>query len=322
MLEALKNLSSANVLVIGDVMLDRYWSGDVDRISPEAPVPIVSVASEYERLGGAANVASNLAGFGARATLMGITGDDEAGERVRSLLQKQDIRSNLVVEDGENTTSKLRVISRNQQLLRADFERQPSSGSVDRLNQLFADAVRDYDAVVFSDYGKGSLARIGECIQVCRQSGIPALIDPKHSDYTRYRGASVITPNLSEFRSASRSDAHSLEELSTTALELLASHDLSALLITLSERGMVLVQSDGDFLHSPARAREVFDVSGAGDTVIAVMAAAMAVQLDMKTALLLSNAAASVVVSKLGTATASVEEIQQALERQKLEDSQ
>ncbi len=303
----MKPLQSARLLVVGDVMLDRYWFGDVDRISPEAPVPVVRVQQSDERLGGAANVARNIAALGAQAALMGVVGADEPGQRVQELLREAQVRTYLQVDSEAATTVKLRIIGRTQQLLRVDFEHLPSHDVLQTKLDDFSRWAHDFDAVVFSDYGKGGLTHIPNMMALASAAGKWLLVDPKGSDWERYRGAHVITPNKTELREVV-GGWHSEQELTQKAQALRAHLGLTALLLTRSEEGMTLYKADG-VLHVPTVAREVFDVSGAGDTVIATLAAAIAGGFGWPEAVQLANRAAGIVVGKLGTATVSYQEL-------------
>jgi rfaE bifunctional protein kinase chain/domain len=302
-----QQLASARVLVVGDAMLDRYWHGAVERISPEAPVPVVKVSREEERIGAAANVAYNVSTLGAQASFLGVVGDDEAGHKLESLLQETGIRTHLKRDAGLRTTVKLRVIGRQQQLLRMDFENEPDHEVLGMQTEAFSQLLPQQDAILFSDYGKGGLAHIPAMIASARAAKKPVLVDPKGSDYSRYRGASVITPNRAELQDVVgrwqgeddlRSRAHKLRE------EL----GLQALLLTRSEEGMTLFDAQGE-LDVKAQAREVFDVTGAGDTVIATLATMVAAGLSVRDALPIANRAGGIVVGKFGTATVSYEEL-------------
>jgi rfaE bifunctional protein kinase chain/domain len=300
-------VARTRLLVVGDVMLDRYWFGEVERISPEAPVPIVKIAREEARPGGAANVARNAAALGAQVTLISVVGDDEAGRTLEKLLAGDCVRTSFHREAALPTTVKLRVISRQQQLLRIDFETAPSH---EILATTFADyerALPEFDAVILSDYGKGGLAHIERMIEHANSRGTPVLVDPKGEDYQRYRGATLLTPNRVEFREVAgrwRSEA----ELATKAQRLRAELSLQALLITRAEEGMSLFTDEGT-LNIPAQAREVFDVSGAGDTVIATLGVLLGARSDLPTAVRIANQAAGIVVGKLGTAVVRPEEL-------------
>ena len=297
----------SRVLVVGDVMLDRYWFGDVHRISPEAPVPVVKVERVEERLGGAANVARNVAALGARATLVSVVGADEAGRKLESLLGAEDITTCLHEDAQLSTTVKLRVIGRQQQLLRIDFETWPTHEVLRSKLAEFEQRLTDCDVVILSDYGKGGLTHITEMIRLARTAGKPVLVDPKGDDYSRYAGATVLTPNRSEFRQVAGRWADDAG-LAEKAQRLRAELNLEALLVTRSEEGMSLFY-DGGAQHEPAIAREVFDVSGAGDTVIAALAVMLGSGLDLAAAMPLANRAAGIVVGKLGTAVATLDEL-------------
>jgi len=300
-------LRGARVLVVGDVMLDRYWFGDVERISPEAPVPVVRVARTDDRLGGAANVARNVAALGAAASLIGVIGADEPGDCVRRLLEASGVAPHLFVDAAVKTTIKLRVIGRTQQLLRIDFENKPTDDALLAKLDEFERVVSDHDVVVFSDYGKGGLTHIPRMIATARAAGRRVLVDPKGSEYARYRGAHIITPNRAELREVVGRWADEAE-LTTKAQALRRDLGLEALLVTRSEEGMSLY-GEGSTLNVPTVAREVFDVSGAGDTVIATMAAALAAGASLEEAVRLSNQAAGIVVGKLGTAVVTADEL-------------
>lgn len=293
-------IARTRLLVAGDVMLDRYWFGEVERISPEAPVPVVKIARHEERPGGAANVARNAAALGAPTTLLSVIGDDEAGRILEQLLAGEGVTTSLHRDPALPTTVKLRVIGRQQQLLRIDFETAPSHEVLATKLRDYAALVADASAVVLSDYGKGGLAHIGEMIAMARAAAKPVLVDPKGDDWARYRGATVLTPNRSELREVVgrwSDDA----DFAARAQRLLHELDLTALLVTRSEQGMSLFTVDSA-LHIPAEAREVYDVTGAGDTVIATLAVSMAAGAPLPDAVRIANLAAGVVVGKLGTA--------------------
>jgi rfaE bifunctional protein kinase chain/domain len=296
-----------NVLVVGDVMLDRYWFGEVDRISPEAPVPVVRVARREDRLGGAANVARNIVALGAKATLAGIVGPDEAGVRVGQLAEQSGIRNCLVADDAVPTTLKMRVLGRQQQLLRVDFEEGPGEACLTGLRTRVMEQIAGHDVLVLSDYAKGALAHVEQIIQAARAAGIPVLVDPKGHLYRRYRGASLVTPNRIEMREAV-GRWQTEEELSERAQHLRAELDLEALLVTRSEQGMTLFTQEGR-RHTDALAQEVFDVSGAGDTVLATLAVARGAGLSWNDAMLLANRAGGIVVGKLGTSVVTAKEL-------------
>ena len=302
-----ERLSQARVLVVGDAMLDRYWFGAVDRISPEAPVPVVRVTREEERLGGAANVALNVKTLGAQATLVTVVGDDEPARTLKRLLEQRGVATLLGHDPQLYTIVKLRVIGRSQQLIRVDFENQPAHEVLAGMLGDYERALPGHDAVLFSDYGKGGLTHIPRMIELARAAGKPVLIDPKGSDYGRYAGATVITPNRAEL--AQVIGAWSSEaQLHERAQNLRTEHRLDGLLLTRSEEGMSLFDAQGH-TQVPAQAREVFDVTGAGDTVIATMAAMLACGFTLREAMPVANRAGGIVVGKFGTASVSYEEL-------------
>ena len=300
--------SKTRLLVVGDVMLDRYWFGDTNRISPEAPVPVVQVGKIDERLGGAANVARNVAALGAQTTILGIAGDDEPGKRVMDLLKASGVDSQLEIDAKVPTIVKLRVIARQQQLIRLDFEEAPSEKALAHKLERFEKLVGSADVVILSDYGKGALGQVTLMIEQARTQNKVILVDPKGEDYEKYRGATVLTPNRSELRQVI-GQWTSEEDLTRRAQELRRSLNLQALLLTRSEEGMSLFTEQG-VSHVKAQAREVFDVSGAGDTVIATLAVALAAGWPIEKAMALANRAGGIVVGKLGTATVTSEELQ------------
>jgi rfaE bifunctional protein kinase chain/domain len=302
-----EQLSKASVLVVGDVMLDRYWYGAVDRISPEAPVPIVRITREEERNGGAANVAYNVVTLGAQSSLLTVVGDDEASHKLEALVAGTGIRTHFGRDAALKTTVKLRVIGRQQQLLRLDFENTPKTEVLASQTATFAQLLPEHDTVLFSDYGKGGLAHVSDMIARARAAGKPILIDPKGSDYSRYKNASVITPNRVELQQVIGTWLDE-SDLQTKCQNLREQLGLDAVLLTRSEEGMTLFDAQGQ-LHVSAQAREVFDVTGAGDTVIATMAAMVAAGMTMREALPLANRAGGLVVGKFGTATVSYEEL-------------
>jgi rfaE bifunctional protein kinase chain/domain len=306
----LEKISQVRLLVVGDVMLDRYWFGEVSRISPEAPVPVVKVQRMEERLGGAANVARNAASLGAVSALLSVVGDDEAGRTLGRLLTEDQIDANLHVDREIDTTVKLRVIGRQQQLLRIDFETTPSHEVLQAKLADFETRVVQSDVVVLSDYGKGGLTHIAEMIRIARAHDKPVLVDPKGDEWEKYAGATVITPNRSELKEVVGRWS-SDEELAAKARKLRGDLGLEALLVTRSEEGMTLFADETH--HQPALAREVFDVSGAGDTVIATLAVMIAAGADWAEAIRVANIAAGIVVGKLGTAVVSREELAAAL---------
>ncbi|WP_083458145.1 D-glycero-beta-D-manno-heptose-7-phosphate kinase [Herbaspirillum hiltneri] len=300
-------MNSARILIVGDVMLDRYWFGEVNRISPEAPVPVVRVERREERLGGAANVARNAATLGAQTGLLGVIGQDEAGAVVEGLLTDLGISSYLNRDPAISTIIKLRVIGRQQQLVRVDFEDAPTDTVLrDKLTQFNA-LIDNYDVIVLSDYAKGSLVNVADMISVGKKLGKRLLVDPKGDDFARYKGASILTPNRSELIRIT-GNWKSEEELTTKAQNLRRSLDLEALLLTRSEEGMTLYQ-ENEVVNFPAVAREVYDVSGAGDTVIATLAVMLGNGVALAEAVRIANLAGGIVVGKLGTATVTREEL-------------
>ena len=302
-----EELARCRLLVVGDVMLDRYWFGTVERISPEAPVPVLHVQREQDRLGGAANVALNIKTLGGQVTLLSMVGEDEPARRLTQLLREQGVRTVLGQDPSLQTIVKLRLIGRSQQLLRVDFEQEPDH---EILAQMLADFEREldqHDVVLFSDYGKGGLAHIPRMIELARRAGKPVLIDPKGKDYARYAGASVITPNRSELMQVvgSWQDEEDLQRKAQALRERLS---LQALLLTRSEEGMSLFEADR-ISHVKAQVREVADVTGAGDTVIATLALMLACGLPLQQAMEIANRAGGLVVAKFGTSTLSYEEL-------------
>ncbi|MGE8480993.1 MAG: bifunctional D-glycero-beta-D-manno-heptose-7-phosphate kinase/D-glycero-beta-D-manno-heptose 1-phosphate adenylyltransferase HldE [Pseudomonas sp.] len=311
---SMPRFDQAPVLVVGDVMLDRYWHGGTSRISPEAPVPVVKVEHIEDRPGGAANVALNIAALGAPASLVGVTGDDEAADSLVNSLKGAGVRALFQRIAHQPTIVKLRVMSRHQQLLRIDFE-EPFATDALALGEQVDELLEGIKVLVLSDYGKGALKNHQVLIQAARARGIPVLADPKGKDFSIYRGASLITPNLSEFETivGGCADEH---ELVSKGAQLMHDLDLGALLVTRGEHGMTLLRPDHPALHLPARAREVFDVTGAGDTVISTLAAAIAAGEELPHAVALANLAAGIVVGKLGTAAISAPELRRAIQRE------
>jgi rfaE bifunctional protein kinase chain/domain len=302
-----ERVAAAHVLVVGDVMLDRYWFGDVERISPEAPVAVAKIVRTEERPGGAANVARNIAALGATATLLSVIGTDEAGNALERLLEGERVTPLFLRDPTITTTVKLRVIARQQQLLRIDFEQPPSR---ELLSAKLADYERllgEVDVVVMSDYGKGGLAHIATMIDSARASGTRVLVDPKGEDWAKYRGANLLTPNLGELRQVI-GRWHDEQELVRKAQWLRSELAIDALLVTRSEEGMTLFSAEG-VVSIPAQAREVYDVSGAGDTVIASLGSLIAAGATVEDAMRIANEAAGVVVGKLGTAVAHPSEL-------------
>lgn len=302
-----EQLAKSRVLVVGDVMLDRYWYGAVDRISPEAPVPVVRVTREEERMGGAANVANNAIALGAQASLLTVVGTDDASHKLEALVAHTGIATYFGRDAELQTTVKLRIIGRQQQLIRLDFENTPKSEILASQSATFARLLPQHNAVLFSDYGKGGLAHVGNMIASARAAGKAVLIDPKGTDYSRYSQATVITPNRAELQQVvgSWSDEASLL---TKVQNLREQLKLEAVLLTRSEEGMTLFDAQGQH-HESAQAREVFDVTGAGDTVIATLAALVGAGLSLRDAMPLANRAGGIVVGKFGTATVSYDEL-------------
>ncbi|WP_396588390.1 bifunctional D-glycero-beta-D-manno-heptose-7-phosphate kinase/D-glycero-beta-D-manno-heptose 1-phosphate adenylyltransferase HldE [Bermanella sp. R86510] len=308
---SIPNFSEARILVVGDVMLDRYWSGPTSRISPEAPVPVVNVNDIEDRAGGAGNVALNIASLTASAGILGLVGNDSNATILENALEHPLIKRAFTRIESHPTITKLRVLSRHQQLIRLDFEEHFHNVDNQALLDSFAQEVKNYQVVVFSDYGKGALHNIEQFIDVARKAGKTILIDPKGSDFSRYRGASLITPNMSEFEGVV-GPCKDEAELLSKGFALLSELDLEALLVTRSEKGMTLLQKGKQPVHLAATAQEVYDVTGAGDTVISVLAAAIAAGSDFPQATALANTAAALVVAKLGTATVSLSELRKA----------
>lgn len=305
----------ARVLVVGDVMLDRYWHGITSRISPEAPVPVLHVKSQEERAGGAGNVALNIAALGGRVTLIGVTGRDDAAKSLFNLLTPQGVHCAFLQLEQVTTITKLRALSRHQQLLRLDFENEFNVLNQEMMANHFLTCLSDAQVLVLSDYGKGTLSDPQSLIAAARRVHKPVLVDPKGRDFTRYQGATLITPNLAEFEAIVGECSH-LNTLVERGERLREALQLEALLITRSQEGMTLLRKEYPALHLPAHAREVFDVTGAGDTVIAVLAASLAVGHELVDATSLANLAAGLVVAKLGTATVSPVELEYALHQQ------
>ena len=308
-----ERIAGLQIFVVGDVMLDEYWFGDVRRISPEAPVPIVRVSSADERPGGAANVARNIVTLGARATLLSVVGADATADRLRDALDLAGVQHRLTIDPGLRTTLKLRVVGQNQQMLRIDFEEVPSPAALQAKQARYEQLLAQADVVVLSDYGKGALARVAELIAIARRLGKPVLVDPKGRDYARYAGATMITPNRAEMADAVGSWAD-MDELDHKAGRLRAELGLEALVVTMSKQGMRLYSQAGAF-HQQARAQEVFDVSGAGDTVIAALAIMHGCGVGWQEAVAFANAAGGVAVGKLGTSTVQFDEVQSFLHR-------
>jgi len=305
----------ASILVVGDVMLDRYWHGKASRISPEAPVPVVRVGNSEDRPGGAGNVALNIAALGAAASLVGVVGNDEAGEELDSRLCAAGVLCDFAVSREAPTITKLRVVAQHQQLIRIDFEQDFAAEETDGLQQRAQALLQDKQVLVLSDYGKGALTNPQSLINAARAQGIPVVVDPKGRDFSKYRGATVITPNLSEFE-AIVGHCASEDDLISKGLALLEQLSLEAVLITRGEHGMTLLRTGLPALHLPALAREVFDVTGAGDTVVATLAASLAASHDLAQATALANLAAGLAVAKLGTAAISGPELRRAIQHE------
>ena len=310
---SIPDFSRARVLVVGDVMLDRYLFGGTSRISPEAPVPVVHIRNNEDRAGGAANVAINLARLGVQTTLMGVVGDDDEAAALKSAMENSKVECRFSTVNDWPTITKTRVQSRGQQLIRLDREEPVPAGS-DALTRALVERLPEVDAVVLSDYGKGSLADVADMIAACRKAGVPVYVDPKGNDFDKYRGATLITPNQGEF-DAIAGVADSDEDMVARARDMLTRLELTGLLVTRSEKGMLLIDRDDEPLFLSTRAREVFDVTGAGDTVIATLAGALAAGCDTVTAAGLSNLAAGLVVGKIGVASVTPSELRVALHR-------
>ncbi len=303
---------NARLLVIGDVMLDRYWHGSASRVSPEAPVPVVKVANREDRPGGAGNVALNIAALGSAVRLVGVVGDDETGLELYSRLKAAGVYCDFLQSEEKPTITKLRIISQHQQLIRLDFEKAFEASDIIGLQDKAKSLVDDSQVMVLSDYGKGALQDIIDLIDLGRSRNIPIIVDPKGADFTKYRGATLITPNLTEFE-AVVGGSDNEDEFVNKGLRLVRELNLEAILITRGEHGMTLIRPDSPELHLPARAQEVFDVTGAGDTVISVLAASMAAGDGLADATALANLAAGLVVGKLGTAAISGPELRRAM---------
>jgi len=316
---AAPRFDKAQILVVGDLMLDRYWHGAASRISPEAPVPVVNVEQSEDRVGGAGNVALNIASLGAGASLVGVVGEDDAATALKTRLESAGIHCDFQVSESKPTITKLRVISRHQQLLRLDFEELFAVEDCAQLPQKTETLLPNVGALVLSDYAKGALGDPQSLIELARQKSVPVLVDPKGTDFERYRGATLLTPNLAEFEAVVGECPNELTIVKKGA-KLLQTLDIDALLITRSEKGMTLLyegsRKDTQVLHLPARAREVFDVTGAGDTVISVLATALAAGKELPEAVAMANIAAGIVVGKLGTATVSMPELRRAISQE------
>ncbi len=311
----LPDFSKRRVLVLGDLMLDRYWQGSAAKISPEAPVPVVHVHDREERPGGGANVALNMISLGVHVDLCGLVGEDEAGRQLAEHLREAGVSCHLQVEKGLPTITKLRVISQHQQLIRLDFEQPMWERDLSELEGLFLRQLQATDLVILSDYAKGTLQQPQRLIEAANRQGVPILVDPKGSDFGKYRNATLLTPNLKEFE-AVMGRCETDQALNEKGMALCRQLNLKALLITLSERGMLLILEDAPPIHLPTRAREVFDVTGAGDTVIGVLGAGMAAGMPIQDAAGLANVAAGLMVAKLGAGSVSLGELKGALRRQ------
>jgi rfaE bifunctional protein kinase chain/domain len=304
---ARERVAAARVLVVGDIMLDRYWFGAVERISPEAPVPVVHVQREQERLGGAANVALNVVSLGAKATLLTVVGEDEPAHLLQRLLREQGITTILGRDPALRTIVKLRVVARSQQLLRIDFENRPDHELLAQMLNDFQTALAEHDVVLLSDYGKGGLTHVARMIELARAAGKPVLVDPKGHDFSRYAGATLVTPNRAEL-SLAVGPWDDEAELQRRAEALRTALNLHSLLLTRSEEGMSVFDADGH-LHEPARSQQVFDVTGAGDTAIATMAVMLAAGSTVREAVPVANRAGGIVVSRFGTAAVTYDEL-------------
>jgi len=300
--------SKASVLVVGDIMLDRYWQGPTQRISPEAPVPVVKINHNEDRPGGAANVALNIASIGGNVTLAGITGDDEASTTLQTHLKAMNIECRFDKQLSIPTITKLRVLSRNQQLIRLDFEETLADVNKEPLQLAVQELIAEHDLLLLSDYDKGTLSDVQSLISIAKKQNVPVLVDPKGHDFSRYKGATLITPNMSEFE-AVVGECKTESELVTKGQQLLEKLDLEAMLVTRSEQGMTLLRRGFEEFHLPTQAKEVYDVTGAGDTVIATLALAIAARAEFTQASALANIAAGIVVGKLGTSTVSEAEL-------------
>lgn len=311
MLAITPEFGQARIVVMGDVMLDRYWSGQAARISPEAPVPVVRVKNIEDRIGGAGNVALNIAKLGGKVTLLGVVGDDAEGEILKRLLEAEAVACDFVVEQGIRSICKLRIMAQHQQLIRLDFEDTPTVFDKDALMARLVSHLPESDVIVFSDYGKGTLADVAAYIAQAKQAGVKVLVDPKGVDYQRYAQADVITPNLSELY-AVVGVCENESSLIEKGRALLKEQNIQTLLLTRGEAGMTLIQ-EGQVHSLPAQAKDVFDVTGAGDTVIAVMALGVALDMSLYDAMYLANLAGGIVVGKLGTSTVSMQELTRAM---------
>ncbi len=311
MISEIPGFKGLNILVVGDLMLDYYWSGQTTRVSPEAPVPIVKVAKKEARAGGAGNVALNIASLAANVTLLGIVGDDNEAEELQDLLKTKGVQCDFIKSTNTPTACKLRIVAQHQQLIRLDFEESLIDFDYAELLTHYKKALTRADVVIFSDYAKGVLAHIPQLLELAHAQGVKSFVDPKGTDFSRYQGATIITPNRSEFQ-AIVGACHDNEQIISKGQALLKQHNIEALLVTLSEHGMALIKKSNAYFL-PTHAREVFDVTGAGDTVIASMALGVASGLDLQHAMHLANMAAGIVVGKFGTSTVTSHELNRAL---------
>ncbi len=305
--DLIKKLTQIKILVVGDVMLDRYWMGDSDRISPEAPIPVVKINKHDNRLGGAANVALNIAKLGVNVSLIGAIANDEAGIKLENMLKNNNIKNYLQQDKNYISTLKLRVLARNQQMLRLDFEEKVNDILLTKIHNTFNDIYANYDAIILSDYAKGCLKNSQDLITAAKQKNIPVIVDPKGNNFNKYKHASILTPNLKEF-SAVADEWHNENELDQQAFSLIEKLNLGALLITRSSDGMTLY-SQGNKHHFNAQVKEVFDVSGAGDTVISTLTSFMCITKDIVISTKLASLAAGIVISKLGTSSIELSEL-------------
>jgi D-beta-D-heptose 7-phosphate kinase/D-beta-D-heptose 1-phosphate adenosyltransferase len=309
----MKNLKDARVLVVGDVMLDEYWEGSTQRISPEAPVPVVHVQKQYFKAGGAANVALNISALHAQVFLLGIVGDDVAGQSLNDVLVNKNVIVHFLKDKRVPTIKKLRILSQSQQLIRTDFESDLNKVDKAPLLAAFKNILKQVDVVIVSDYGKGTLSDVQQLIALAKAEHKIVLVDPKNLDFSIYRGANIITPNFKEFELVVGSVSDELD-MEHRAHKLIQDCHLDGILVTRGAQGMSFFRGKGQSLHMPAKAREVFDVTGAGDTVIAFLGMALSIGLDVETSINLANTAAAIVVGKMGTATVTPEELQAAIQ--------
>lgn len=309
----ISNFNKTKILIVGDLMLDSYWKGNVSRVSAEAPIPIVHIGIQEDRAGGAGNVALNAAKLGANCHLIGLVGNDSVAERLEIILKENQVQYNLLKVDGLKTINKLRILSQSQQLLRLDFEDNFSSIDKNLLFESFIEKLSFTDIVILSDYAKGTLNDIQVLIESAKVAEKRVIIDPKGNDFIRYKGAYIITPNFVEFE-AVVGKCSSEQEIESRGFELLKSLELNAILITRGEHGMTLLEKGRPPFHLPTFAREVFDVTGAGDTVVASLGIALASGFNLTNAVKLANIAAGLVVGKVGTATLTSQELQVSLE--------